>query len=87
LDLEFHVARVGDGNTATNEITYEVRAARTSFKTDIPLDGLVLDPGDKVSVYAANAGGQGRDVWFGAYMEIISRTTSEGLEDWSGSIT
>jgi hypothetical protein len=87
LDLEFHVARVGDGNTSTIEIVYEVRNARTSFKTDIPLDGLVLEPGDKVSVYAQDAGSAGRDVWFGAYVEIISRTTSEGSEDWTGDIT
>jgi hypothetical protein len=48
---------------------------------------LVLEPGDKVSVYAQDAGSAGRDVWFGAYVEIISRTTSEGSEDWTGDIT
>ena len=87
IDLEFHVARFGDGNTSAVEIIYEVRDARTSFKTDIPLDGLVLDPGDKISVFASNAGSSARDVWFGAYVEIISRTTAEGVENWTGDIS
>lgn len=87
LDMEFHVAREGDGNSSAVEFTYEVRACRTSYKTDMPLTTLLLQPGDKVSVYAQDAGGSGRDVWFGSYWEITSRPADEGCEDWSGNIS
>ncbi len=87
LDLEIHVARVGDGNTSTIEFTYQVINARTSFKTNIALNALELSPGDKVSVYAQNTGSQGRDVWFGVFWEITDRTTDEGSENWTGDIT
>ncbi len=87
LDLEINVARVGDGNTSNLEFTYQILGARTAFKTDIPLDALELNPGDKVSVYAQNTGSQGRDVWFGVFWEITDRTTDEGSEDWSGDIS
>jgi hypothetical protein len=87
LDMEFHVAREGDGNSSTIEFTYEVRDCRTGYKTDMPLGTLLLQPGDKVSVYANSAGDAGRDVWFGSYWEITSRPAGEGCEDWSGNIT
>lgn len=87
LDMEIHVAREGDGNSSTLEYTWSIVNGRTAFKTDIPTTELVLDPGDKVSVYAAGAGGSGRDVWLGVFWEIVSRTTSEGVENWSGSIS
>ncbi len=86
-DLEFHIARVDDGNTSTIEFTWEIRDCRTAYKTDLPLDALVLQPGDKVSVFSANAGGSGRDVWFGAFWEITSRPSAEDCEDWSGDIS
>lgn len=87
LDMEFHIAREGDGNSSTTEFVYEIRACRTGYKTDMPLTTLLLQPGDKVSVYAQNAGDSGRDVWFGSYWEITSRPAGEGCEDWTGNIS
>ena len=87
LDLEFHVSRVGDGNTSTTEFIWEIRNCRTAYKTDIPLTALLLNPGDKVSIFAQNAGNQGRDVWFGVFWEITSRPSAENCEDWSGNIS
>lgn len=87
LDLEVHVARVGDGNTNNLEFTYQIISARTAFKTNLALDTLELNPGDKVSVYAQNTGSQGRDVWFGIFWEITNRTTDEGSENWTGDIS
>jgi hypothetical protein len=87
LDMEFHVAREGDGNTSSIEFIWEIRDCRTAYKTDLPLGTIVLMPGDKVSVYANGAGNSGRDVWFGCFWEITSRPSAEGCEDWSGDIT
>ncbi len=86
-DVEIHVAREGDGNTSTTEYVWEVRDARTAYKTNMALNELVLDPGDKVAVYLADQGGNARDVFVGLYVEITSRTTAEGVENWSGNIS
>lgn len=87
VDIEIHVAPSGSGNSNTIAYTWEIRAARTAYKSDFGLTDIELNPGDKVGVFASDAGGNASDAFVGLYVEIRETSTEESSEDWTGDFS
>ena len=87
-DLEIYRIDEGQGNGSNNTpvFTWQLRNARTAQKSNFSSD-ILFSPGDKVAVYARDAGTDPDNVIFTLHFQITDFTTSETTEKWSSNIS
>lgn len=89
LDIRVNIAKVNQALTLDRTIVYEVRNMRTyrSFNFNEDNEDLILDPGDKVSVYINDVGGNPNDPVTTLYLKTLEEDSTTTSENFSSSFS
>lgn len=89
LDIRVVISKYGEGSAVNRTIIYELRDKRTyrNFHYDNLSSNLILDAGDKVSVYIKDEGGNPNDPVVTLYLKTLDESNGILSENFSSDFS